>query len=110
MVIGEGQKFASALVVPNFANFKDYCKEKGIEWIDNDTMSKHEDLKKMINDHIKTVNKSLAPYEQLKRCEILPKEWSIDGGELTPKLSLKRKVIKQKNLDVIGRIFEMEEV
>jgi long-chain acyl-CoA synthetase len=110
MVVGEGQKFASALIVPNFGNFKEYCKEHGIEWKDNYHMSQHPDLKKMINDHIKSVNKSLAPYEQLKRCEILSKEWGIDSGELTPKLSLKRKVIKEKNYEAIGKIFEMEEV
>jgi long-chain acyl-CoA synthetase len=109
MVVGEGQKFASALIVPNFSNFKEYCKEHGIECKDNYHMSQHPDLKKMINDHIRSVNKSLAPYEQLKRCEILSKEWGIDSGELTPKLSLKRKVIKEKNYEAIGKIFEMEE-
>ena len=110
MVVGESQKFASALIVPNFPNFKEYCKSKGIEWQDHVHMSRHEDLKKMINEHIKQMNKTLAPYEQLKRCEILSKEWGIDSGELTPKLSLKRKIIKEKNLDAIGKIFEMVEV
>ena len=110
MVIGEGQKFASALIVPNFTNFKDYCKEQGIDWTDNYHMSQHSDLRNMIYEHVKTVNKSLAPYEHLKRCEILGKEWGIDSGELTPKLSLKRKVIKEKNFEVIEKIFEMEEV
>jgi long-chain acyl-CoA synthetase len=109
MVVGEGQKFASALVVPNFTNFKEYCRDNKIEWKDNAAMSQHETLKKLINDHVKAVNKTLAPYEQLKRCEILKKEWSIDGGELTPKLSLKRKVIKEKYKEAIGRIFEMAE-
>jgi long-chain acyl-CoA synthetase len=109
MVIGESQKFASALIVPNFVNFKEYCKANGIEWKDNYHMSQHPDLKKMINEHVKQMNKTLAPYEQLKRCEILSKEWGIDSGELTPKLSLKRKIIKEKNLDTIGKIFEMEE-
>jgi long-chain acyl-CoA synthetase len=55
------------------------------------------------------MNKTLAPYEQLKRCEILTKEWGVDSGELTPKLSLKRKIIKEKNLEAIGKIFEVEE-
>lgn len=109
MVIGESQKFASALLVPNFVNFKEYCKANNIEWKDNVTMSQHPDLKKMINEHVKQMNKTLAPYEQLKRCEILSKEWGVDSGELTPKLSLKRKIIKEKNLEAIGRIFEMEE-
>lgn len=109
MVVGESQKFASALIVPNFVNFKEYCKANTIEWKDNYQMSQHPDLKKMINDHVKQMNKTLAPYEQLKRCEILTKEWGIDSGELTPKLSLKRKIIKEKNLSAIGKIFEMEE-
>ena len=109
MVVGESQKFASAIIVPSFANFKEYCKDKGISWASNEEMSKHEDLKRIINDHIKSMNKTLAPYEQLKRCEILSKEWSIEGGELTPKMSLKRKVIKEKNMEAINKIFAVED-
>lgn len=109
MVVGENQKFASALIVPSFANFKEYCKDHKINWTTNEEMSKHEDLKKIINDHIKTINRTLAPFEQLKRCEILSKEWSVEGGELTPKLSLKRKIIKEKNADAIARIFAVED-
>lgn len=108
MVVGEGQKFASALLVPNFANFKDYCKTSGIEWKGNFEMATHEDLKRLINEHVKQANKTLAPYEQLKRCEILKNDWSIDGGELTPKLSLKRKIIKEKYKEAIDKIFEVE--
>lgn len=109
MVIGEGQKFASAIIVPNLGNFKEYCKQSSIEWMDNVTMTQHGELKTFINDHIKQMNTTLAPYEQLKRCEILKAEWTIDGGELTPKLSLKRKVIKEKNLEVINRIYAVED-
>lgn len=109
MVVGENQKFASALIVPSYANFKEYCSDNKINWTTDGEMSKHEDLKKIISDHIKTINKTLAPFEQLKRCEILSKEWSIEGGELTPKLSLKRKVIKEKNADAIDRIYAVED-
>lgn len=109
MVVGENQKFASALIVPSFANFKEYCKDNKINWTTNEEMCKHGDLKKIINDHIKTINRTLAPFEQLKRCEILSKEWSVEGGELTPKLSLKRKIIKEKNADAIARIFAVED-
>ncbi len=108
MVVGEGQKFASALIVPDFTNFKEYCNINNIEWKSNLEMSRHEDLKKMINEHVKIMNKTLAPYEQLKRCEIVKNEWSIDGGELTPKLSLKRKIIKSKNEEALSKIYEME--
>ena len=109
MVVGENQKFASALIVPSFANFKEYCKDHNITWTNNEEMSAHEELKKLINDHVKVMNKSLAPYEQLKRVAVLSKEWSIEGGELTPKMSLKRKVIKEKNIDAINKIFAVED-
>jgi len=109
MVIGEGQKHASALIVPSFTNFKEFCKDNRIEWSTNEEMSKHVELKRIINDHVKQINKVLAPYEQLKRCEILTSDWSIEGGELTPKMSLKRKVIKEKNILVINKIFSVEE-
>ena len=109
MVVGENQKFASAIIVPSFANFKEYCKDHNITWTTNEEMSSHEELKKLINEHVKLINKSLAPFEQLKRVAILSKEWSIEGGELTPKMSLKRKIIKEKNIDSINKIFAVED-
>lgn len=109
MVVGENQKFASAIIVPSFVNFKEYCKDHNITWTTNEEMSSHEELKKLINEHVKLMNKSLAPFEQLKRVAILSKEWSIEGGELTPKMSLKRKIIKEKNIDAINKIFAIED-
>jgi long-chain acyl-CoA synthetase len=109
MVVGEGQKFASALIVPSFANFKEYCAQHNINFTTNDEMVEHPDLKKQITDHVKEINKVLAPYEQLKRCELVKKEWTIDGGEITPKLSLKRKVIKERNMDAINKIYAVED-
>ena len=109
MVVGENQKHASALIVPSFVNFKEYCKDHQITWTNNQEMSENEELKKLINDHIRVMNKTLAPYEQLKRVAIFSKDWSIEGGELTPKMSLKRKVIKEKNMDAINKIFSVED-
>ena len=109
MVVGENKKFASAIIVPSFANFKEYCKDKKINWTTNHEMATHEDLHTIINNHIKLINKDLAPYEQLKRVAILDKEWSIEGGELTPKMSLKRKIIKEKNAEAINQIFAVED-
>lgn len=109
MVVGENQKFASAIIVPSFANFREYCKDNGIPWTTNEEMSQHETLKKLINDHIKTINKVLAPYEQLKKAALLKKEWSVEGGELTPKMSLKRKVIREKYASVIAGIYDKED-
>lgn len=109
MVIGEGQKFASAIIIPNVLNFKEHCKTKGIEWLGNEEMIKSDEINKLINDHIKEINKTHAPYEQLKRCKLIGGQWSVESGEITPKLSLKRKVIKEKNKAVIETIFGSEE-
>ncbi len=109
MVIGEGQKFASAIIVPNVLNFKEHCKTNNIEWLGNDKMIVSEELSKLINDHVKQLNKIHAPYEHLKRCKIINGHWTVESGEITPKLSLKRKIIKEKNKEIIDVIFGAEE-
>ncbi|MBL7919730.1 MAG: long-chain fatty acid--CoA ligase [Bacteroidia bacterium] len=105
MVIGEGQKYASALIIPSISNFKEHFNKNNIEWPGNDTLHEHDEIKKIINAHIKAVNATLAPYEQLKRTQLIKGNWTVESGEITPKLSLKRKVIAEKNKDVITKIF-----
>lgn len=105
MVIGEGEKFASALIVPSFENVKDWCKTNKIDFVSNEHIVENAELKKEINTFIRGMNKALAPYEQIKRVELVAKQWTIDTGELTPKMSMKRKVIKENNLDIIAKIF-----
>ncbi|MBA3663418.1 MAG: long-chain fatty acid--CoA ligase [Bacteroidetes bacterium] len=109
IVIGEGQKFASALIVPNMINFKEHCKAVGLEWEGTDAMLKSDELKNNINSHIKQVNSTLAPYEQLKRCQVVNAHWTVESGEITPKLSLKRKVIMSKYNESVKKIFSMDE-
>jgi long-chain acyl-CoA synthetase len=109
MVVGEYQKFASALIVPSVANFKEYCNANGVALEAESDFSRHVELKRIINEHIKLINKTLAPYEQLKRCELVSGDWTVDGGEVTPKLSLKRKVIKEKYAAIIDKIFAVED-
>jgi len=109
MVIGEGQKFASALIVPDFEYVKEWCKEKGISFTSNAEIIQNPELKKEVNSFVREMNKTLAPYEQIKRPELLTSNWSIEGGEMTPKMSLKRKVILEKNKDAVERIFSVEE-
>jgi long-chain acyl-CoA synthetase len=105
MVVGEGQKFASALIVPSLPAFKDYCSTRSIEWTGDEQMRNHEELKKLIDQHVKKVNDSLSPFEQIKRQKIVNHSWAIDTGELTPKLSLRRKIIFERHRDVVSQIF-----
>jgi long-chain acyl-CoA synthetase len=108
IVIGEGQKFASALIIPSFSYFKEYFAYQGIEWQGNDVMFQHEEIKRIVAEHVKKVNNTLAAFEQLKRYQLINAVWGVESGEITPKLSLKRKVIMEKNKTVISKIFGEE--
>jgi len=79
--------------VPAFAFLKEWATRHNINVSSNDGLIKDEAIKARIMKEVETVNQSLAHHEQIKKIELLPKEWSIEGGEMTPKLSLKRKII-----------------
>ncbi|MGO4878625.1 long-chain fatty acid--CoA ligase [Pedobacter psychrotolerans] len=106
MVLGENRKFPSALVVPNFETLKSWANKKGIAFTNPEDLIRNEQVLTKYNEVIEALNVSFGKWEQVKRFALLPKEWSIDGGELTPKLSLKRKVITEKNIDIIEKIYK----
>ncbi|MCW3085582.1 MAG: AMP-dependent synthetase [Bacteroidetes bacterium] len=105
MVIGENEKFASALIVPAFKYLKDYATRKGITYTSDEEIIKNETIKARIVQEVEKVNAGLAQYEKIKRPELLPREWSIDKNEMTPKLSLKRKIIMETNKELIEKIY-----
>ena len=105
MVIGENQKYASALIVPSFVFLKEWCIRKGIPYTSNEEIIKNEDAKKRIIEEVEKVNKGLAQFETIKRPELLPREWTIENGEMTPKLSFKRKVIMAANKELVDKIY-----
>ena len=105
MVIGAGEKFTSALIVPAFAPLKEWCSEKGISYNGNESIIRDEKVIELIKDTVERYNKNFNQVEQIKKFELLPREWSVDGGELTPTLKLKRKVILEKYKDAISRIY-----
>jgi long-chain acyl-CoA synthetase len=106
MVLGENRKFPSALIVPTFPALKAWCLKKGIAYTTDEEMIKHEQVLDKYNRIITLLGAEFGKWEQVKRFALLAKEFSIDGGELTPKLSLKRKVILEKNNDIIEKIYK----
>ena len=105
MVIGENEKFAAALIVPAFAFIRDWAARKGINAGTNDEIASSEVIKNRIMEEIEEVNKNLGKHETIKKIELLKSEFSIEKGEMTPKLSLKRKVIMNANRDKVERIY-----
>lgn len=105
MVVGENERFPAALVVPAFEELEKWANYKGITYKDKlDLINKSEVIDKYQRE-IDKANEGLGHWETIKKFVLLPNEWSIDGGELTPKLSLKRKVILQKYEDIILQIY-----
>ncbi|MBK6639754.1 MAG: long-chain fatty acid--CoA ligase [Bacteroidetes bacterium] len=105
MVIGENQKFAAALIVPSFAFIREWAERKGLTFENNEAIANSEEVKSRIMQDVEEMNKSLGSYESIKKIELLSKEFSIEKGEMTPKLSLKRKVILEANSHLVNRMF-----
>ena len=106
IVIGAGEKFVGALIVPSFTHLNNWCKEKNIPLSDNETIINNPDIRDLYKKEVENYNQYFSHVEQVKKFELLPHEWSIDSGEMTPKLSLKRKVIMEKNKEIIKRIYQ----
>lgn len=105
MVIGENEKFAAALIVPSIAFVKDWASRKGISFSKDEDIVHSKDVRDRIREEIEEVNKTLGHFESIKKFELLPREFSIEKGEMTPKLSLKRKVILEHNQEAVRKIF-----
>ncbi len=105
IVVGDGQKFPSALIVPDFITLKNYCSRNEIPFIDNTSIINNPLIIAKLNDEVKLLMSNIAQYEQVKKIKLLPKLFSIESGELTPTLKLKRKVIHTNNLSLIQSIY-----
>ncbi|MFM8597337.1 MAG: AMP-dependent synthetase/ligase [Flavobacteriales bacterium] len=107
MVIGEGEKFPAVLIVPNYAFVKEWAKrhEANFETLSNDAIMAQEIVVKRIERELNEINKEYGSWEQLKQFRLLPNEFTIEGGELTPTLKFKRKKILEKYQEAYKQIY-----
>jgi long-chain acyl-CoA synthetase len=105
MIVGAERKFVGALIVPSAPNIKDWCRQNGVADAGFEELLGTDKVIAMFKDLVESFNKYFNHVEQVKKFELLPNEWSVDTGEMTPKLSLKRKVIMEKYKDAIERIY-----
>lgn len=105
MVIGENQKHPAALVVPEVEFCKEWCRRHGIKCETLKDMANNPKVKERIWEEIEGYNQEFGSYERVKKIELCDDAWTIDSGELTPSLKLKRKVILQKHDDLVQRIY-----
>jgi long-chain acyl-CoA synthetase len=105
MVIGENQKFASAVISPNFTFLHDWCSIHKIQYRDNKELIELTDVIERYNKEVREVNKSLGEFEQIKRFRLVTEEWTPQTGELSPTLKLKRSYLSKEYKDIISEIY-----
>ncbi len=107
MVVGENEKFASALIVPAFEYVQKWCEEKGIAAKTNNEIIEQVEVIAIIQAEINGINKELGQVEAIKRQKLVADVWSPNTGEMSPTLKLKRNVIADKYSDLISEIFSV---
>ncbi|QEC52257.1 long-chain acyl-CoA synthetase [Anseongella ginsenosidimutans] len=107
VVVGENRRFPAALIVPSFTFLREWCVRKEIPWSSNEEMMKHPQVLERYRQETEKFNQLFGQWEQVKRIALIPKEWSVDSGELTPKLDVKRKVVLEKHAKEIEELYEI---
>jgi long-chain acyl-CoA synthetase len=105
VLIGAERKFPAALIVPVWEQLESYCKLKGIEVKSRSELCSHPRIIDLIQRQIDALTPNLAKYERIKKVALLENEFTIEGGELTPTLKVKRRVIDDKYRDVIEELY-----
>ena len=105
MVVGENQKYAAAIIVPDFNYLRAWCEIKGLAYTSNTEMVAMERIQKRFHKEIHKYNKNMGATEQIKAFELLNTEWTVDSGELTATLKLRRALIHERYKLVIDKLF-----
>jgi long-chain acyl-CoA synthetase len=105
MVVGESQKYVGALIVPAFNVLKEWYNKQNKAYPGDQAAIATQQVRHFIAEAINGYNKHFNPVEQVKKFELLPREWTVEGGELTPTLKLKRRVIMDKYRDLVARMY-----
>lgn len=105
MVIGDGEKMPAAFIQPDFAFVKSWASRKGLSVNSNEEIANSKEVHDRMQEEVDAVNKKFGHWEQIKKFEITPDIWSVEGGEMTPTLKLKRKAVKEKYKKLYDKIY-----
>jgi long-chain acyl-CoA synthetase len=109
VLVGNGRKFPAALIVPDWQELRAYAQYKGIDARSQEELCRDERVLDLMRRQVETQCAELSHFERIKRIALLPRELTIEGGELTPTLKVKRRVVDEKYRDVIERIYREAE-
>ncbi|WP_291963075.1 AMP-dependent synthetase/ligase [Maribacter sp.] len=106
MVVGEGEKMPAALIQPDFEFLKEWASIHHIKVSDNASLISNEKVLNRYQQEIDEANEKFAKWEKVKQFRLTPDAWSMEGGHLTPTMKLKRKIIKEKYIDLYNDIYQ----
>ncbi len=109
MVVGENHKFPTALIVPSLERVNEYFRSRGISFASVEELVANSEVRALFAAEVNRLNGDLGRFAQVKKFALLPQEWTIDSGELTPTLKLKRKVLLDKFSQQIAQLYAGEE-
>jgi long-chain acyl-CoA synthetase len=105
VLIGNGRKFPAALIVPNWERVESYTRLKGIDWKSRAELCRNPRIVNLFERQVAALTPDLAQFERVKKIALIEKEFTVEGGEMTPTLKVKRRVIDEKYRDVIDQIY-----
>lgn len=105
-IVADRRKFVSALIIPEYRLLEEYAREHGVKFDSRDDLCANDTIHKMMAERIETLQQQLAHYEQVKRFTLLPHHFSMERGELTNTLKLKRSVICENYKEEINKMYE----
>lgn len=108
VVIGEAQNFMAGLIVPDFEILAKYAKDKGLDYEKNEVLISHPEIIDLFKKEIRAFSKDLASHEKIRDFRLLPNEFTVETGEITPTMKVKRRVVAEKYADQIADIFKEE--
>jgi len=110
IVIGNARKFPSVLIVPSFDALRSYAKSLGVEAKGNAELARHPRIVEYFKKKVDEVTRDLSPHEKIKKVALLDQEFSVESGELTPTLKVRRKFVEDKHRAVIDALYPKFEV
>ena len=109
VVFGENEKYAAALIIPDFDFIKSWCKKHEISYTNDHNMLNNQDVKTRLANEIKRINSFFGDTEKIKRYCFIEDSWTVANGILTPTLKVKRSVVKEKYSSLINKLFHAED-
>jgi len=105
MVVGENEKFVSAIISPNFSFLHDWCARHKIHYDNNKELIQIPDVIKRFQREVNEINKQTGQFEQIKRFRLVAEQWTPNTGELSPTLKLRRRILYENYKDILESIY-----